>query len=128
MPQSDPQLGRRERQIMDAVFQLGKASVAEVRRLLPDPPSYSAVRAMLGILEDKGLLRHEQEGLRYIYRPTAPKGAVQQSALKHLVRTFFSGSPERAMAALLAMPDTKLSPADLKRLARLVEKARQEGR
>lgn len=121
-------LGRRERQIMDAVFQLGKASVAEVQRELPDPPSYSAVRAMLGILEEKGLLRHERDGLRYVYRPTVPRGTAQQSALKHLVRTFFNDSPERAVAALLAMSDAKLTPTDMKRLARLVERAKAEGR
>ena len=127
MPPASPPLGPRERQIMDAVFQLGKASVAEVRRELPNPPSYSAVRAILGILEEKGLLRHEQDGLRYIYRPTVARGAAQQSALKHLVRTFFNGSPERAAAALLAMSDT-LTPAELKRLTRLVESAKAEGR
>jgi BlaI family transcriptional regulator, penicillinase repressor len=127
VPPVPPQLGPRERQIMDAVFQLGKASVAEVRRELPNPPSYSAVRAILGILEEKGLLRHEQDGLRYIYRPTIARGTAQQSALKHLVRTFFDGSPERAAAALLAMSDT-LTPAELKRLTRLVESAKAEGR
>jgi BlaI family penicillinase repressor len=127
VPPASPPLGPRERQIMDAVFQLGKASVAEVRRELPSPPSYSAVRAILGILEEKGLLRHEQDGLRYIYRPTVARGAAQQSALKHLVRTFFDGSPERAAAALLAMSDT-LTPAELKRLTRMVESAKAEGR
>src|SRR5512132_2642449 len=98
---------------MDAVFKLGKASVAEVRRELPAPPSYSAVRAILGILEAKGLLLHEQDGLRYIYRPTMARGAAQQSALRHLVRTFFDGSPERAAAALLAMSDA-MTPRDVK--------------
>jgi BlaI family transcriptional regulator, penicillinase repressor len=121
------QLGPRERQIMDAVFKLGKASVAEVRRELPNPPSYSAVRAILGILEAKGLLRHEPEGLRYIYRPTIARGAAQQSALKHLVRTFFDGSPERAATALLAMSDA-MTPAEVKRLTRLIESAKAEGR
>jgi len=120
-------LGPRERQIMDAVFTLGKASVAEVRRELPDPPSYSAVRAILGILEDKGLLRHERDGLRYLYRPTVARGVAQQSALKHLVRTFFDGSPERAAAALLAMSDS-LAAADVKRLTQLIERAEAEGR
>lgn len=127
MPPASPPLGPRERQIMDAVFRLGKASVAEVRRELSNPPSYSAVRAILGILESKGLLRHEQDGLRYLYRPTVGRGAAQQSALRHLVRTFFDGSPERAAAALLAMSDT-LSPAELKRLTRMVESAKAEGR
>jgi predicted transcriptional regulator len=121
------ELGRRERQIMDAVFRLGRASVAQVRREITDPPSYSAVRTMLGILEAKGLLRHEQDGLRYIYRPTVARETARQSALKHLVHTFFDGSPERAAAALLAMSDT-LTPAELKRLTRLVENAKAEGR
>ena len=112
---------------MDAVFQLGRGSVAEVRRALADPPSYSAVRTILGILEDKGLLRHEQDGLKYIYRPTVPRGTARQSALRHMVRTFFDGSPERAAAALLAMSDS-LSPADVKRLTRLIDAAKAEGR
>lgn len=127
MPPSLPSLGPRERQIMDAVFRLGQASVAEVRRELPNPPSYSAVRAILGILEDKGLLRHDQVGLRYIYRPTLARGAARQSALRHLVRTFFDGSPGRAAAALLAMSDS-LAPDDVERLARLIERAKAEGR
>ena len=127
MPQASPKLGPRERQIMDAVFKLGKASVAEVRRELPTPPGYSAVRAILGILEEKGLLRHEQDGLRYIYRPTIARGVARQSALKHLVRTFFDGSPERAAAALLAMSDS-MTPGDAKRLTRLIERAKAEGR
>jgi predicted transcriptional regulator len=127
MPPAAPPLGPRERQIMDAVFKLGKASVAEVRRELASPPSYSAVRAILGILEEKGLLRHEQDGLRYIYRPTMARGIAQQSALRHLVRTFFDGSPERAAAALLAMSDS-MTPADLKRLTQLIARAKAEGR
>lgn len=127
MPPSSTPLGPRERQIMDAVFKLGKASVAEVRRELPNPPSYSAVRTILGILEEKGLLRHEQDGLRYIYRPTVARGVAQQSALRHLVRTFFDGSPERAAAALLAMSDA-MTPADFKRLAQLIARADAEGR
>ncbi|HTC24019.1 MAG TPA: BlaI/MecI/CopY family transcriptional regulator [Gemmatimonadales bacterium] len=128
MSPSSAQLGRRERQIMDAVFQLGKASVADVRRLIPEPPSYSAVRAMLGTLEDKGLLRHQQDGLRYIYRPTVARETAQHSALKHVVRTFFGDSPERAVAALLDMSDAKLTPRDVRRLTRLVEGAKAEGR
>jgi len=127
VPQASQKLGPRERQIMDAVFKLGKASVAEVRRELPAPPGYSAVRAILGILEEKGLLRHERDGLRYIYRPTIARGVARQSALKHLVRTFFDGSPERAAAALLAMSDS-MTPGDVKRLTRLIESAKAEGR
>src|ERR1051325_2951506 len=121
------ELGRRERQVMDALYRRGRASVAEVRREIADPPSYSAVRAMLGILEEKGLLRHERDGLRYIYRTTVARETARQSALRHLVHTFFDGSPERAAAALLAMSDT-LTPAELKRLTKLVDNAKAEGR
>ena len=127
MPHPPAPLGPRERQLMDIVFRLGRASVAQVRRELPNPPSYSAVRTILGILEEKGLLRHEQEGLRYIYRPTVTRGAARQSALKHLVHTFFDGSPERAAAALLAMSDT-LAPEDVKRLTEVIDRAKAEGR
>jgi predicted transcriptional regulator len=127
VPPASAPLGPRERQIMDVVFRLGRASVAQVRRELPNPPSYSAVRTILGILEDKGLLRHQQEGLRYIYRPTVTRGAARQSALKHLVHTFFEGSPERAAAALLAMSDG-LAPEDMKRLTALIDGVKAEGR
>jgi predicted transcriptional regulator len=122
------QLGRRERQIMDAVYRRGKASVSEVRAELPDPPSYSAVRAMLGFLEDKGYLRHEQEGLKYVYLPVQDAKQVRESALKHLVKTFFGGSPEQAVAALLEMEDTRLSPNDKQNLAQIIRKAQKEGR
>jgi predicted transcriptional regulator len=122
------QLGRRERQIMDAVYRRGKASVSEVRADLPDPPSYSAVRAMLGFLEDKGYLRHEQEGLKYVYLPVQDAKQVRESALKHLVKTFFGGSPEQAVAALLEMEDTRLSPNDKQHLAQIIRKAQKEGR
>jgi len=122
------ELGRRERQIMDVVFRRGKASVSEVRAELPDPPTYSAVRAMLGFLEDKGYLRHEQEGLKYVYLPAVDTAQVRTSALKHMVQTFFGGSAEHAVAALLEISDTKLSSKDKQYLSQLVKKARQEGR
>lgn len=122
------QLGRRERQIMDAVYRRGQASVAEVRSDLPDPPSYSAVRAMLGLLEDKGYLRHRQQGLKYVYIPADDTSKVRNSALEHIVRTFFGGSPERAVAALLEMRDTKLSAKEKQYLSQLIKKAEQEGR
>lgn len=122
------ELGRRERQIMDAVYRLGHATAAEVRAELPDPPSYSAVRAMLRLLEDKGLLKHEQDGLRYVYLPTVAPEQARRSALRHLVHTFFGGSPEEAVAALLDMSDVELSPADRARLAKLVQRAKAEGR
>jgi len=122
------QLGRRERQIMDVIYRRGEASVAEVRADLPDPPSYSAVRAMLGLLEDKGYLRHQQRGLKYVYLPTGDTRKVRDSALKHMVSTFFGGSPEKAVAALLEMSDSKLSVREKQYLAQLIKKARQEGR
>jgi predicted transcriptional regulator len=95
---------------------------------LPDPPSYSAVRAMLGFLEDKGYLRHEQQGLKYVYMPVEDTSRVRASALDHLVKTFFGGSPERAVAALLEMSDSKLSPKEKLYLNQLIKKAQQEGR
>jgi BlaI family transcriptional regulator, penicillinase repressor len=122
------QLGRRERQIMDVIYRRGQASVAEVRGDLPDPPSYSAVRAMLGLLEDKGYLRHQQQGLKYVYLPADDTSKVRNSALQHMVRTFFQGSPEKAVAALLEMSDRKLSPKDKHYLGQLIKKAQQEGR
>ena len=122
------QLGRRERQIMDVIYRLGKASVTEVRAELPDPPTYSSVRAMLGFLEDKGYLRHEQDGLKYVYMPVQDTTQVRASALKHLVKTFFGGSPERAVAALLEMSDARLSSKEKQYLNDLIKKARQEGR
>ena len=121
-------LGRRERQIMDVVYRLGRASVSEVRELLADPPSYPAVRAMLNLLEEKGHLTREQDGLRYIYKPTAARSQVRRSALRHLVQTFFDGSPTSAVAALLEMADGELSASDRARLAKLIAQAKTEGR
>jgi BlaI family transcriptional regulator, penicillinase repressor len=122
------QLGRRERQIMDVVYRRGRASVTEVRDDLPDPPSYSAVRGMLGLLEVKGYLRHQQEGLKYVYLPADDTSKVRDSALQHMVKTFFGGSPERAVAALLEMSDSKLSEKEKHYLSQLIKKAKQEGR
>ncbi|MDQ3522498.1 MAG: BlaI/MecI/CopY family transcriptional regulator [Gemmatimonadota bacterium] len=124
-PSSHAHLSRRERQIMDVIYHLGKAGVAEVLERLPDPPSYSAVRAMLRILEEKGHLKHEQDGPRYVYVPTTPRDEARESALKHLVRTFFNNSTESAVAALLELPERGLSDAELDRLSRLIEQARQ---
>jgi len=121
-------LGRRERQIMEVIYRLGRASVADVLAELSDPPSYSSVRAMLGLLEEKGHLRHEQHGLKYVYLPVADTRQLRTSALRHMVRTFFEGSPELAVAALLELPDTKISAQDRKRLAQLIKAAREEGR
>lgn len=110
---------------MDVLFTRGKASAAEVQQALPDPPSYSAVRALLRILEEKGHVRHEEEGPRYVFAPRLDKEKAQQSAVRHLVQTFFDGSAEQAMAALL---DTRtLSEDELGRMARLIDHARKEG-
>ena len=122
------ELGKRERQIMDVLFRLGRATVADVRAELDDPPTYSAVRGMLRFLEDKGLVKHEGEGIRYVYSPAIAPQKARISALRHMLRTFFSGSPAEAAAALLEMPDAKLSLADATRLERLIARAKKEGR
>ena len=121
-------LSRRERQIMDIVYAEGRATAAQVREALPDPPSYSAVRALLRILEEKGHLTHESEGNRYVYLPTVPRGTARRSALENLLTTFFDGSPRDAMAALLDLGRDELTPEDLDRLSDAIEKARREGR
>jgi predicted transcriptional regulator len=121
-------LSRRERQIMDVLYCRGQATAAEVLEDLPDPPSYSAVRAMLRVLEEKGHLRHDQQGPRYVFLPTVPRDQARRSALQQLVRTFFDGSTEQTVAALLDLSDSKLSDAELKRLSRLIDQARKEGR
>jgi len=122
------QLSRRERQIMEIVWERGRATAAEVRAHMPDPPSYSAVRAQLRILEDKGHLRHEQEGPRYVFLPTVPPEEASETALRKLVRTFFGGSPEGAMAALLDLEGDHLDDEALERLSELIEEAKREGR
>jgi predicted transcriptional regulator len=121
-------LSRRERQIMDVIYQLGEAAATEVMERLPDPPSYSAVRAMLRLLEEKGHLQHQQDGPRYVYKPTLAHEKARRSALKHLVETFFEGSTEQAVAALLDLSKSKLSDGELNRLAELIEQAKKEGR
>ena len=126
MAQSQPPLSRRERQIMDVIYQRGRATAGEVLEQLPDPPGYSAVRAMLRVLEDKGHLRHEQDGPRYVYLPTVNRERASRSALRHLVQTFFDGSTEQVVAALLEGSDAKLSDDELDRLSRLIEQAKQE--
>ena len=120
-------LSRRERQIMDAIYRRGQATAAEVLEDLPDPPSYSAVRAMLRVLEEKGHLRHEQQGPRYVFLPTVPREKARRSALKQLVRTFFDGSTEQTVAALLDLSASRLSDTELDRLSQLIERARTEG-
>jgi predicted transcriptional regulator len=120
-------LSRRERQIMDVVYRVGRASVGDVLERIPDPPSYSAVRALMRILEEKQHLRHEQDGPRYVYLPTVPRDTAQRSALSHLVRTFFHGSTEAAVAALLELEDGTLSDAELTRISDIVDQARRQG-
>ncbi len=120
------QLSRRERQIMEIVYELGRATAVEVREHLPDPPSYSAVRAMLRILEDKGHVVHEQDGPRYVFLPIVPHEEASETALRKLVRTFFAGSPEGAMAALLDLDGDRLDEDALQRLAEMIEEARRE--
>lgn len=122
------ELGRRERQIMDAVYQLGEASVGDVLERLPDPPSYSAVRTMIRLLERKGYLRHRKDGTKYVYRPTEPHESASRSAIGHLLDTFFGGSASDAMAALLDVSSERLSDADYRRMQQLIELARKEGR
>ncbi len=118
-------LSRRERQIMDVLFRRGEASVAEVQEDLPNPPSYSAVRAHLRILEEKGHITHQQEGPRYVYRPALAKDTAKRTALRHLVDTFFNGSAEQTMAALLDDDASRLSESELERLSKLIEDARE---
>jgi predicted transcriptional regulator len=121
------QLGRRERQIVEALYRLGRASVAEVLADLPDPPSYSAVRGMLTLLEEKGYVRHKRDGMRYVYTPAIAPAKARQSALRQLVSTFFEGSPLAAADALLEMSDHKLSPEERKHLSALIARREKEG-
>lgn len=120
-------LSRRERQMMDILYQRGRASAAEIHQALPDAPSYSAVRAKLRVLEEKGHVRHEEESLHYVYLPTLPRETARRSALRHMVSTFFEGSVEQAMAALLDLSAARLSKSDLDRIASLIEEAKREG-
>jgi BlaI family transcriptional regulator, penicillinase repressor len=121
-------LGKRERQIVEAVYLLGEASVAEVLKQLTDPPSYSSVRAMLGVLVRKGVLRSRREGNRYVYRPAVPKEKARRSVLRNLLATFFAGRTSEAMAALLEVSADELTREEWDRIAALVEQARKEGR
>ena len=122
------QLSRRERQIMDVLYRRGRATASEVLDGIPDPPSYSAVRAMLRLLEDKGIIAHEEDGPRYVYRPVVARDKALRSELKRVLRTFFDNSAEQAVAALLELDGKGLSKAELDRLAKLIDHARQEGR
>ncbi len=122
------QLSRRERQIMDVIYRLGRATAADVHDALPDRPSYSTIRALLRVLETKGHLRHAEDGPRYVYSPTVPRERARESALRQVVTTFFDGSTEAAVAALLDISAARLSDTELNRLAGLIAQAKKEGR
>jgi predicted transcriptional regulator len=119
-------LSRRERQIMDILYKRGRASASEILEAMPDPPSYSAVRAKLRVLEEKGHVRHEAEELHYVYLPTTARDTARRSALRHMLSTFFDGSVEQTVAALLDLSVAELSPKDLDRIGRLIDDARRE--
>ena len=127
-PESHARLGSRERQIMEAVYRLGRATVAEVLAQLEDPPSYSAVRAMLRILEDKGQLKHSQDGPRYLYMPVVSGERARRSILQDVVKRLFDNSTEKAVAALLESSSDRMSDAELDRLRRMIDSARRQGR
>ena len=122
------QLGARERQILEVIFRLQEASVADVRALLPDPPSYSSVRTMVRLLEKKGYLQHRAQGAKYLYRPTQSRQAASKSALRHMLDTFFQGSPSDALAAILNVTSDTVTEQDLARMKNMIEHARREAR
>jgi BlaI family transcriptional regulator, penicillinase repressor len=127
-PRDFTQLSRRERQIMDILHRRGEATASEVMAELADPPSYSAVRALLRVLEQKGRISHSERGRTYVFRPTASRQTVRRQALRHLIFTFFGGSAEAAASALLDLSDDEIDSATRKRLARRIAAARREGR
>jgi BlaI family penicillinase repressor len=124
MVKTHAHLSRRERQIMDVLYQRGHATAMEVLEGLPDPPSYSAVRALLKILENKGHVRHDEDGVKYVFTPVVTREKAKRSAIRHLLDTFFAGSPEQAVVALLDVSSARLSEEELGNLARLIQKAR----
>jgi BlaI family transcriptional regulator, penicillinase repressor len=121
-------LSRRERQIMEILYRRGKASVAEVREAMPDAPGYSAVRAMMSVLEEKSHVKHQAEGLKYVYVPVVAREKAKRTAVKHLLETFFNGSPEQIVAALLDVSSTRLTREELDRMSQMIEKAKGEGK
>ena len=121
-------LSRRERQIMDILYSRGRATASEILEALPDPPTYSAVRAKLRVLEEKGHVRHEEKSLRYVYLPVVARDAARKSAMRHLLSTFFEGSVEHAVAAMLDLSAANLSTEDLDRIAGLIQQAKQGGK
>ena len=123
---SIPHLSRRERQIMDALYQAGRSTAADIQAAIPDPPSYSAVRTMLRILEEKGHVRHELDGTRYVYIPTVARDKAKRSALRHVVNTFFDGSAAQVMAALFELSPKDLDDEELARIRRMIDAARKD--
>jgi predicted transcriptional regulator len=121
-------LSRRERQIMEILYQRGKASASDVREAMPDAPGYSGVRAMLRVLEEKGHVRHLEEGMRYVYVPIVTRDKARRAAVKHVMDTFFNGSPEQIVAALLDVSSSDLTREELDRMSEMIEKAKLEGR
>ena len=119
-------LSRRERQIMDILYQRGRASASEIQQAMPDPPTYSAVRAKLRVLEEKGHVRHQEEALRYVYVPTVARDNARRSALRHMLSTFFENSVEQAVAALVDLSAANLSRQELDRISSLIDDARKE--
>ena len=126
-PPTHQTLSRRERQIMDILYREGRATASEIHQQLPDAPTYSAVRAKLRVLEEKGHIRHEEQALRYVYLPLVTRDRAKQSALRHLLETFFDNSAEQAITALLDLKTAGLGHDQLTRLSELIEKAKEEG-
>lgn len=127
-PNGQPKLSRRERECLDILYRRGEATVAEVQEAMAEAPSYSAVRATLNVLVDKGAAQHRQDGPRYVYLPAVPAGSARTEAVRHLVETFFGGSAEEAAVALLAMSDATVSRDTIERITRGIQSARKEGR
>jgi len=121
-------LSRRERQIMDILYQRGKASASDVRQTMEAAPGYSAVRAMLRVLEEKGHVKHQAEGLKYVYVPVVARDKAKRSAVKHVMETFFNGSAEQIVAALLDVSATRLTREELDRMSEMIEQAKKEGK
>jgi predicted transcriptional regulator len=128
MPKARPTLSRREREVMDILYRLGEATVAEVMEAMASPPTYSAVRSVLRILSEKGEVTHREDGPRYVYAPAVERERARRAALDHLVETFFDGSAEQALTALLRRSDLEMSRDQVNRLAEQIERARKEGR
>src|SRR5208282_1276134 len=121
-------LSRRERQIMDVLYERGRATAAEILAALPDPPGYSAIRALIKVLEDKGHVRHQEDGPRYVFTPSVPRSKARRNAVKHLLQTFFDDSAGEAVASLLGLSAGKLKPAELDKIEELIARARKENK